>query len=385
MDENQIQEVTDTILKSVQEAMEGNPTSEQFAAVEKSLEDFQKAASDFVPKSEIEEIARKQAADLVSAEVEKFIEAKDVVEQPTVGWEKSLVGNKTQWHCNTDIDTLYKKHGYSLSIEKAVAQVQDVDGAGTRTGSVWTPKTGGNPWYPLVDVVDVGTNGAFNVTSFGQVAFQNRETTSGADKSLNALTNAGTIGNDRRVVEDWEIKIPVSLPVLNDVPDFANKVELAIVRADSLRKGTDCFNVMKAGAVNKVASKTAAEIPAAADIMSAVGTDYMDDGVLVLSRPYWARLKTAMIAAGSGGVMERTFNDYRVVTSDRMEPGDAANQVSAAFGDWMSAILLAERKDLMIESNPYTELGNMTWYACSRFKNAVADTGSYAVVESRAS
>ena len=383
------------VVETVEKMVEGKATQKDLDEVLKSVDELQKSSENWVSKEDAENIARAQAMDAVTENVGKLLEKADDLKEPVIEWTKSGEGRDATWGADINIDDLYSKYAEFNQIEKAVSDVANVPGSGTRTGMVWTPKVGRDTFRPLIDIIDASGYGRFPVVAFSEVTMENRAEET--EKSLHELMNQGTATAQTATVEDWEVAVVLSLPAIQDVPDFANKAEIAIMRSDAKRKGTDTYTVLQASVQGSgftaVKTDDADDVPAegviiakTAELMTSIGTDYMEDGVFVMSRAYWARLKVALAKAGSGALLNagRSFEEYPVLLSDRMANGKTQHDVSCAFGNWYDGICRGESKQLSIESYRQTKPGNIVFYGWTRFKNVAKDTNALAGIISQA-
>ena len=290
------------------------------------------------------------------------------------------------------LESMYVRNGHFHT--KAITVVQDVPGAVVESGRLWTPLTGGNPFRQDIFIQPV-TGGSFQVISLGEFGFQQRA------NSKAALAGGAGSSAIQIPVESFELLDTLSLAADDDVPAYYAAIESAIMYADTKIKGIEVFNVLKASVADnagfaQVKTGKAAALPdddkilgVMADLSTAIGTDYMDNAVFHVSRPLYAKLLKG--SSGSGGewiwnpaTANYSLFGYPVRVNDRMEAGNGAGQVSAMFGNFFLGCTLGERVDLEIGANPYTNPGNLTFYARSRFKPVVNDTNAVAGLISKA-
>ena len=339
---------------------------------------------------------REKMISIVNEELEAFSDKiekmRDTRFDPEKVWDITEKGNdvimKTTWH------QLARKKMYDAQVQKAVTTLTDIAGAPTDMGTIWTPQTGGNRFRPFITIQDV-VGDSFSVVKLNEFAFETRAT------SVAAFTDGTTAAETLLTVGTYELLHRQSMPSIDDVAQYIPSIETGIMRADAKHKGAAIFAAIKAS-VNaatgfaEVATGVATTLPAAGDIIgkladmsTAIGTDYMDGAVWHMARAVISLIRKAV--AGNNGDFAydpatgtNTLWGQSIVPNDRMEDGAAANRVSVAYGSFMDGIVLGERSDLTVTSNPYTNPGNQTFYAQTRYKETVNDTGAIVGLRTKA-
>ena len=338
-------------------------------------------------------IGRADVLDIfASCKDELKIELGKQAEKPIVKWAPSKK-NPEIFETVGGINALYRKFGYYTA--KGIDENVDVVGAPTDPGRLWTPRTGGNPFRPYVTVQQI-MGDTFIIVRLNELVFRERGT------RKVALPDDGESAETQIPVKNYELQTALTLASDEDVPQYAPTIELAVIRADSKLKGGIIFAVIKAsgtgnggfglvktGVANKLPPKDQI-INVASAMIEQIGTDYRDMAVFQCSRGFEAVLQQAAQSANAANYAfnpalgVRMLHGYPLIVNDRFDTGNAANDVSASFGDLEAGITMGERVDLQITSNPFTEPGSITYHARSRCEAAVNDTGAVVVLQTKA-
>lgn len=388
MDETALQEQAEAIRKEIDELLKTRATVEELEKVTGEVDEKVKKALD-----DYEETVRTQVMKLVDKAISDL---KPVIDPdtPTIEWTKSEGRKNPDYTADTDVRTLYRTYADRL---KAIDELTEIPGAPQSRGIVWTPMTGGNAFRPDIHI-EMVTGDSFPVTRVDAVEFEQRAN-SQAD-----LAKKGGSDEAMTLLETWELLYLLSLPANMDVPEYFSAIETSITRADMKRKGESIYAALRSSVISNAAKsfkfvKTgiADKIPdkddimeILADLMALVPSDYLEGAVWHMARSVYSRCRVAT-SGGTGG--EFAFDPalrmvllygYPVRINDRMAPGNTANDVSCAFGNFEHGIVLGEREAMTITNNPYTNPGNITFYANSRHKAAIRDTDAVAGLRTQA-
>ena len=307
-------------------------------------------------------------------------------------WTVTETGGNVKMVCKWN--DLYRKKAMEQRFQKAVDDLTGIPGAPQDAGTIWTPQTGGNKFRPYISIQQI-VGDSFAIVKLDEFAFETRANSKAAfDDTKDAAESIIAIGTH-------ELLHVQSMPSIDDVGQYIPMIETAVMRADGKLKGAKIFDAIKAssGTTNgfeQVNTGVAATLPVAgdaigklADLSEAIGTDYQEGAVWHMARAVVALIRKA--TAGTGGDFAydastgtNTLWGQSIIPNDRMEKGNAANHVSVAYGNFMEGIVMGERVDLEIEYNPYTNPGNQTFYARTRFKEAINDTGAIACMRTKA-
>ena len=206
------------------------------------------------------------------------------------------------------------------------------------------------------------------------------------------------------VLSDLDVTLPTgvnqcsaSLASLNDVRGLQNSVSTAAMRSYGRFAGSEIHAAVKASAngangITAIKTGVAAGLPTAANVLarldemiSSVAAAYRGNCSLHISRKVEELMNKHSASSGdyawdvSEGI--RRFRSYPVQINDSFEDGDAANEVSALFGDLYSGIVQVNGNPLvlgrlMMETQP----GRGTFFTSARVTGIVQDGSAMAAL-----
>lgn len=342
--------------------------------------------------------SRKTVADFVTAEIERI--RADSLSSPhePLKWKDDTSG---QYKRVALIDMPRRAAGRQVTHlhQRAIDQQANVPGGIVDHWEPWRALVEENPFRPFVLLMPI-TGGAATLPKLSESKFVaegthpvNAPRTPGGDLTVRtvALTN-------------YTNEMFASNVSLNDVPMLPQIVLEEIMNQAGFVGGAEVFAALKAsvnggaGTFARVPTGAAAALPDADAVfgvlnqmVTALPSPYRFGAVWHISRGLESII--AQHTTGTGGMYGwdpregvMKIRGYPVEVNDHMEMGNAANHVSAAFGNFRKGLIFSEGTP-MIYGEPYaqTRPGGITWFSQLRCTASQRDDRALIGLSTRAS
>ena len=384
--------MSENIIKEVTEALDGikSDVAEQTAPVAgltKSVEELTAKAEGFVSKEAHDEL-KESVSKMASAD--SVEEVTDTLKQLSARFESLPGMEKTTMNTYKGISDQFAEAGKDNiakatlagdQVIKAVVANNSIPGSPVDAVTTNYVLAQGNVLRGRASMMDV-TGDSFKLPILSGIAAANR---TASNPGTPTRTDPSAVASSTIQVLTYDSTAVIGIPSDGDIPGLDQSVSGLMVQQLGVTEAASHVNTLDAASIGEVNlarvsnafPSTKAAFDACLDLVADLNPMYYDGAAFMMSQNAWFNLRQASSATTGGSLLFDAalggfmLAGFPVIINSHLDAGNAAGNNPVYFGKWDQGFMIGARADIEVDRNPYTNIGNFTYYGKLRSGGAV--------------